>query len=83
MIAVQSGRRNIAELLVAKGARLDRVNRFGDGVLNFAIYARDPAFVRASLSAGAPVDQLNVLFETRGYEAFSVSGERTGIAKCS
>lgn len=83
MIAVQTGRRDIAELLVAKGARLDGVNRSGDGVLNLAIYARNPAFVRASLSAGAPVDQLNVLFETRGYDAFSVSGERIGIAKCN
>lgn len=81
MIAILSGRRSIAELLLAKGARLDRINVYGDGVLNIAIYARDPAFVRASLSGGAPVDQLNVLFATRGYEDYEADSEYV-LSKC-
>jgi uncharacterized protein len=81
MVAILSGRRRVAELLLEKGARLDRINMYGDGTLNIAIYARDSAFVRASLSGGAPIDQLEVLFATRGYEDFEADSEIT-LAKC-
>jgi uncharacterized protein len=81
MVAILSGRRDIAGLLLAKGARLDRVNLYGDGVLNIAIYAKEPAFVRASLSGGAPLDQLKVLFETRGYEDYEADSMQV-LAKC-
>jgi ankyrin repeat protein len=77
MFAIQSGRRDVAALLAAKGARLDRTNVFGDGALNLAIYARDAVFVRTSLSGGAPLGQLNVLFDTHGYRAYESDHRRS------
>ena len=69
LVAAQKGRTEMVELLLAAGADATAVDVFGDGVLNYAIYAQSPDEVQVALAAGSGTEQLDLLFETRGYRA--------------
>jgi uncharacterized protein len=69
LVAAQKGRTEMVNLLVAAGADAKAVDVFGDGVLNYAIYAQSPEDVQVALAAGSGTEQLDLLFETYGYRA--------------
>jgi uncharacterized protein len=70
LIAALMGRDDLMAMLIDSGADASVVDVFGDGMLNFAIYARNPDQVQLALSAGSGTDQLDKLFLTRGYRAY-------------
>lgn len=67
MTALQSGRSDLANLIIAAGADVNAVNSHGDGLLNFAIYFRQPETIALLLSRNADTAQLSRLFRTDGY----------------
>jgi ankyrin repeat protein len=69
LIATMKGRDAIATALIAAGADAAAVDVFGDGILNYAIYAEAPDQVRRALNAGSGTAQLDRLFLTRSYRA--------------
>lgn len=78
LIAAQKGRGDLIAVLAAAGADGDAVDGFGEGALNYAIYARDPALVQEALAAGATTGQLHKLFLTRGFR----TADWPGPARC-
>jgi ankyrin repeat protein len=70
LIAALRGREDVVATLIAAGADASAVDVFGDGMLNLAIYARNPSQVQLALAAGSGTDQLDKLFLTRGYRAY-------------
>ncbi len=70
LTAALMGRDEVVAALIAAGADAAAVDVFGDGLLNLAIYARDPGQVQVALAAGSGTGQLDKLFLTRGYRAF-------------
>jgi ankyrin repeat protein len=70
LVAALMGRDEIVASLIAAGADTEAVDVFGDGILNFAIYAQDPGRVQVALASGSGTAQLDRLFLTRGYRAF-------------
>lgn len=67
MAAIQEQRSAVALRLIAAGADVNTRNQYGDGVLNYAIYTRDNAVIRAALRNGADTGQLALLFTTDIY----------------
>jgi ankyrin repeat protein len=67
MSAIQEERTDIALQLIAAGADIDTRNQYGDGVLNYAIYTRNPSVVQAAMKHGVDTAQLNLLFTTDYY----------------
>jgi uncharacterized protein len=68
LIAVGEKRRDMAMQLIAAGADVNALTPFGDGVLNFAIYVKDPVLVNAALEHGVQTVQLSRLFRTVEYD---------------
>jgi hypothetical protein len=67
MVAIQEERTEIALLLLAEGADVNTRNQYGDGVLNYAIYWRNPTLIEEAMDRGVDTGQLRLLFETRVY----------------
>lgn len=82
LIAVQDNRTELALHLIEAGADARALTPFGDGVLNFAIYNKNPVLVQAALRNGAGTDQLNQLFTTVEYDPpgyHDATGHHAGI----
>ena len=67
MAAIQEERADVALRLIAAGADINTRNQYGDGVLNYAIYTRNNAIVRAAMQHGVDTAQLALLFTTDIY----------------
>lgn len=68
MTAIQEQRTGVALRLIAAGADVNIRNPYGDGVLNYAIYAKSNTIVRAALRNGVDTSQMEVLFTTALYD---------------
>ena len=68
MTAIQEQRTEVALRLIAAGADVNIRNQSGDGVLNYAIYAKSNTIVRAALRNGVDTSQMEVLFTTAIYD---------------
>ncbi|MEJ6403881.1 ankyrin repeat domain-containing protein [Yoonia sp. 2307UL14-13] len=67
MAAIQEERTDIALLLMDKGADVNVLNQYRDGVLNYAIYTKNPVIVQAAMAADVDLTQLDILFTTGVY----------------
>ena len=74
MLAFQERRIGIARLLLDAGADAKAVNRFGDGLLNYAIYMQEPVLIAAVLDRGVGTEQLRKLFTTVEYDPPGIGG---------
>ncbi len=68
MLAIQEQRTNIALLLLESGADVNSLNPFGEGLLNYAIYMKNPTLIQALLERGVDTSQLRKLFTTVDYD---------------
>ena len=68
MLAIQEQRTNIALLLLESGADVNSLNPFGEGLLNYAIYMKNPVLIQAVLDRGVEISQLRKLFTTVDYD---------------
>jgi ankyrin repeat protein len=56
MLAAMTGNTTIGELLISRGAAVDRVNDFGETALSLAAHAGHVPFLRLLLAKGASID---------------------------
>jgi ankyrin repeat protein len=67
LVAVQEERPRFVKALIDRGADVDAVNAYGDGILNLAIYYRNREVVSLALDKGVDTGQLATLFTTDIY----------------
>ena len=68
MVAIQEQRTDIALLLLESGADVNSLNPFGEGLLNYAVYMKNPTLIQAVLDRGIETSQLRKLFTTVDYD---------------
>lgn len=68
MLAIQEKRIDIALFLLESGADVNTLNPFGEGLLNYAIYVKNPALIQAVMDRGINTQQLRKLFTTVEYD---------------
>ncbi len=68
MLAIQEQRTDVALFLLESGADVNSLNPFGEGLLNYAIYMKNPTLIQAVLDRGVETSQLRKLFTTVDYD---------------
>jgi|GEM_PF-2399362 len=84
LVAMQEERWDIARVLIGRGADIDALNSFGEGVLNYAIYYRRNDLVNVALDERIDHGQLRRLYgERRHYHLnFGVPGASARALAC-